>query len=149
METKKFKPFDKVLVKDGYGVWGCDLYSHWDKNKKSHCTVGFWCCVNISDEEILSFEEYSHLLGTFDSPDKEVRLEEGEYLVCFDCMDYFEAKDFCLSPFNALRESTVRTKDGNNWSLFIRFSDFNPNDMEAMKAKILCVKGGKIVKYKG
>lgn len=144
---KEFKAFDKVIVKsqtDDY--WTCDLYSHLNEDMGTHETISR---IDLYDNDILPYEGHEHLVGSDQNPDEEVRLEEGEFLICFDCMDYFEAKDFCLSPFNALRESTVRTKDGNNWSLFIRFSDFNSNDMEETKAKILCVRNGKIVRYKG
>lgn len=140
---KKFKAFDRVLTKYGK-VWVADIYSNYIEENKLHLTLR----GTSYDSDILPYEGNEHLVGTTDSPDEEVMLEEGEYLVCFDCMDYFEAKDFCLSPFNALRESTVRTKDGNNWNLFIRFKDFDPSNMEETKKHILCVKNGKIVKYK-
>lgn len=149
MENRKqFKPFDKVLVRDGNNRWKIDFYSHFDNECNGHHTMCY-SLYKVPHNEILPYEGNEHLLGTTDKPEEKIKLEEEEFLVCFDCMDYFDAKDFCLSPFDCLSLSTVRTKDGNNWGLFIRLSDFNPEDMEETKKHILCVKNGKIIRYKG
>lgn len=145
MDNKnQFKPYDRVLVRDHYDKrWKCDFYSH-----KSGET-GIQTIRNVySIENVIPYDGNEYLIGTMNEPEEEtIELEDDEFLVCFDNIDYFDAKDFCLSPFYQLNCFSVRTKDGNNWNLFIRFKDFNPNDIEETRKHILCINEGKIVNY--
>ena len=143
---KKFKPFDKVLVRDHEDVWHCDIYSHYNENAKGHVTLSIF---DVSDIHILPYEGNEHLVGTTDYPDEEVRLEEGELIFVDDTI----SDDIVLWNFTRFAQvsssDSFATKFGNIFKYAIRFSDFNPNDMVATKAKILCVKNGKVVRYKG
>ena len=151
METthKTFKPFDRVIVKDGEGKWQIDFYSYWNDDYKVHYTMSYGGGVDIRDEDILPFDEYPHLLGTTDSPDEELRLEKGELIFVDDTIN----DDIILWNFSRFEQvnssDSFETKFGNIFKYAIRFSDFNPNDMEKTKKHILCVKNGKIVRYKG
>ena len=146
---KKFRPFDKVLVRYTRGMWVCDLYSHYCESEKLH-----YAMVNGKrlDDNILPFVGNEHLVGTSDDPDEEVKLEEGECCVFFDDLESFEKiKDLIVDIFSC-RDMTEDAfwQDGepNLWKFCIRFKDFDPSNMEETKKHILCVKNGRIIRYK-
>lgn len=148
METKhkEFKAFDKVLVRDDYNEWYCGFYSHWSNAENNHALTS---TGHYKDDNILPYEGNEHLVGTTDEPDEEVKLEEGEYIVCFDDMQYCDSiHSFGLVKFTIVNHNLFYTSDINAWKYAVRFYDFNPNDMEETFRHILCVKNGKIVKYK-
>lgn len=145
METKKFKPFDKVLVKDTMGVWNCAFYSHWSDEDKTHNLTSL---VPAKGNDILPYEGNEHLVGKADSPDEEVRLEEGEIIICSDYLNRLSTGTGILERYKAINGISFHTHDGV-YEYAIRFSDFNPNDMEETKKHILCVKNGRIIRYKG
>ena len=151
METKKFKPFDKVLVKDTFGVWNCAFYSHWSDEDKTHNLTSL---VPAKGNDILPYEGNEHLVGSQDSPDEEVRLEEGEWIIANDREYPLEighgALGRCIRvEWNGFVECSAYERNGIKYNYAIRLKDFNPNDMEETKKHILCVKNGKIVRYKG
>lgn len=151
---KTFKPFDKVLVRDHENVWQPDLYGFWDKCRDNHTTM---TDAYVSDNDILPYEGYEYLVGTTDEPEEEVKLEEGEWLMIGDGGGCFiNALQWHLSQFH--RTLTVNNEERLHVSVglttadclyAVKFSDFNPNDMEETSRHILCVKNGKIVRYKG
>ena len=153
METnhKEFKPFDKVLIKPSkFDGWRCDLYSHYDEENENHETFKGYM---IQDQDIISFEGNEHLIGTTDKPDEEVMLKPGEWVMVTDYND-FSQYGWALRNFMAIQNSTnsflARASEDIpfRWDYAIRFSNFNPNDMEETRKHILCVKNGKVVKYK-
>lgn len=152
METKhkEFKPFDKVLVRCEVGYRWCPaLYAFYDG--EYHVTTD---SNGYEDNDILPYEGNEDLVGTTDEPDEEVKLEEGEWLMC-------SIVGSSSTPFDYEFGKFINIENGHNYIriqhyneirhayLFIRFSDFSPKDMEETKKHILCVKNGKIVKYKG
>ena len=60
-----FKPFDKVLVRCGNGIWGATFFSRCD-NKSAWAYVGVDC---INWEQCIPYEGNEHLLGTNKSPE--------------------------------------------------------------------------------
>lgn len=92
-----------------------------------------------------------------DEPEKEVKLEEGEWLMIGDGEGCFNnALQWHLSQFH--RTLTINNEERFHVSVglstadclySVEFSNFNPNDMEETAKHILCVKDGKVVKYKG
>lgn len=60
-----FKPFDKVLVRYGNGMWGATFFSRYD-NKSAWSYVGVDC---INWEQCIPYEGNEHLLGTDKSPE--------------------------------------------------------------------------------
>ena len=60
-----FKPFDKVLVRNGNGIWGATFFSRYD-NKSAWAYVGVDC---INWEQCIPYEGNEHLLGTDKSPE--------------------------------------------------------------------------------
>ena len=60
-----FKPFDKVLVRCGNGIWGATFFSRYD-NKSAWAYVGVDC---INWEQCIPYEGNEHLLGTDKSPE--------------------------------------------------------------------------------
>lgn len=60
-----FKPFDKVLVRSGNGIWGATFFSRYD-NKSAWAYVGVDC---INWEQCIPYEGNEHLLGTDKSPE--------------------------------------------------------------------------------
>lgn len=80
--------------------------------------------------------------------EEEIKLEEGEYM--------FVINSIVETPYwwNLIQLDFVNTYkffdvDGGKWDYAIKFSHFNPNDMEETKKHILCVKNGRIIRYKG
>ena len=61
----KFKPFDKVLVRDTgqFDVWKAGLFSHCNDNGYS-CNGAYWA-------ECIPYEGNEHLVGTTDKPKEE------------------------------------------------------------------------------
>ena len=143
---KKFKPFERVIVKsrtDDY--WACDLYSHLNEDTGSHETINR---IDLFDSEILSYEGNEHLVGTSDEPETEVRLEEGEFLMGCCEIELVHPQYWTISKYVKSLHKDCFLTDCGSYIYAVKFSDFNPNDMEATKAKILCVKNGKIIRYK-
>lgn len=60
-----FKPFDKVLVRYGNGIWGATFFSRCD-NKSAWVYV---CVDCINWEQCIPYEGNEHLLGTDKSPE--------------------------------------------------------------------------------
>ena len=153
METKHkiFKPFDKVLIKLDYDslIWHADFYSHYDKHSGDHNTVSSW---SVEDKDILLYEGNEYLLGTTDNPEEEVKLEKGERIICNDNIELLMDGIGFLTTFVYNDENTFYTGKSTfvngDYNYAIRFADFNPNDMEETRKYILCVKNGKIVRYK-
>lgn len=60
----EFKPFDKVLVRDGEDcAWKADFFSHYDKQ----CNKPYCCVGNIWMEHCIPYNDQTkHLLGTTD-----------------------------------------------------------------------------------
>ena len=144
---KTFKPFDRVLVKQcDDAVWGCKFYSHWIGDLHEHITTDG---IGVADEDILPYEGNEDLVGSTDKPDEVVELEGGEYVFVCDWRCSF-AELWLLRSFDSCRNGHIQANVGDSllgWKYAIRFSDFNPNDMEETRKHILCVKNGKIIKY--
>ena len=142
---KKFKPFQKVIIKsliDEY--WSCDLYSHLVKDTGLHETINR---TGLKDNDILPYEGNEELVGTTDKPEQEIRLEKGEWIFVADEIKYFLDSRFSIRIFKEITNNVFVT-NAYNYQYAIRFSDFNPNDMEETSRHILCVKNGKIIRYK-
>ena len=150
MDHKNFKPFDKVLTRlDDDRVWSCRLYSHWDGDEKNHITIDG---IMFPDEYILPFEDNEYLVGTTGEPDEEVKLEEGEFLMLSDFISGLESMFASVGKFiRIIGEKFLITCNAGelDYKYAIRFSDFNPNDKEETSRHILCVKNGRIIRYKG
>lgn len=159
MEIKKFKCKDEVILKlknHEIATWFYAVYSHlFDDGKFQHHVLSNGIMYNIKDYQILPYEGNEHLVGTTDSPDEEVELEEGEWVMftnrttdeTIDKAFCYNLRQYCrIDDYNHFI-SKYFTAEGA-WNFAVKFSDFNPNDMEETKKHILCVKNGKIVKYK-
>ena len=147
---KQFKPFDKVLVRGHNPIWKPDLYAYWNESIDAHQVIGFG---NVSDGYILPYEGNEELVGTTDEPEEEIELKEGEWLMVSNGIHNHPSKwelRECM-PY----QSSLMVKNPDSiythglYKYAVRFSDFNPNDMEETKKHILCVKNGKIIRYKG
>lgn len=151
METnKKFKCKDEVIYQNR--VHFGDEKLNWNYGIVNYEDEGYVYLVgglyiNKKTFKILHYEGNEHLVGTTDEPDEEVKLEEGEY--CFFC-NYVEDEAELWNLYKIKRTNNEAFDViGNDFEYAIRFSDFNPYDMEETKKHILCVKNGKIVRYKG
>lgn len=150
-EHKQFKPFEKVLMRSGEDIWQIDFYSHWSKEKGQHITLAYGDGIVLTDRDILPYEGNEHLLGKADEPEEEIELKEGEFIMVSDAP--IESQYHCVlkrfAGINSGISFKAKALDERtyNWRYAIRFSDFNPYDMEETKKHILCVKNGKIVRY--
>ena len=146
METKhkEFKPFDKVLVKLGVNYkWGLSLYSHFDEEIRRHVCIGL---DERLDSDILPYEGNEHLVGTTDEPEEEVKLEEADF--CFFAYNADAPNRYWFYGYLTGLEKELFRTIGHQVAFAGPFKDFNPYDMEETRKHILCVKNGKVVKYK-
>lgn len=132
------------------GKWHIDFYSFWDEGRKSHITTMFKLLYSITDEEILPYEGNEHLVGTTDEPEEEIIIENGEY--CFGAYqdDFKCILNWRLFQFDCIDEDELfkeRFGKDRYFDLAIRLSDFTA-DMDELRKHILCVKNGKIVRYR-
>lgn len=150
-EHKTFKPFDKVLVRQSkITEWECDIYSHYNAMYNTHTTIGY---DEVEKYNILPYEGNEQLAGTKDETEEEIRLEKGEWLFVSDDFS-FRPEEWFLRKFDKCKNGGIyafNTSSGklSGWNYAIRFADFTPNDMTETLKHILCVKNGKIVKYRG
>lgn len=142
---KQFNAFDKVLVKAFNGKWKCSFYSHWDEDFGKHITTAN---VSYHDYETLPYEGNEHLVGTRQESEEEIELKEGEWIMCASGI-YNDASEWVLRQFALTRETVFLVVNGGYWSYAVCFKNFNPEDMKETKKHILCVKNGKVVRYKG
>lgn len=145
---KQFKPFDKVLVRQQTNYeWECDLYSHYNATYNTHVTIGY---DDVESYNIIPYEGNEHLIGIIEEP--EIKLKRGEWVyVCDRVTSLIE--EWKLRSFDGCRSGSIYAFNNisaslNSWLYVIRFSDFNPYDMEETRKHILCVKNGKVVRYK-
>lgn len=145
---KQFKPYDKILVRDGKGIWQIDFYSHWSDECEQHVTLAYGDGLKIDDKDILPFKGNEYLVGTNDEPEEEIELKVGEWIVLFD-KDEMNFPPFFIGRLDFITHNMFNCETGVARELCVLFSNFNPNDIEETKKHILCVKKGRIVKYKG
>lgn len=151
---KKFKCKDEILFKyteHESAVWMYAVFSSYSKDNTAFIVSG-GLRYNLDSYDILPYEGNEHLVGTTNSPDEEVRLEKGEWILT---SDYIKGiKDGYCNGGRFIRiegaSFVIRTymSPGECYTYAIRFKDFNPNDMEETKKHILCVRNGRIIRYK-
>lgn len=151
-EHKQFKPFEKVLVQNIQGVWMIDFYSNWNEKWQGHQTFKVNGDYAQSDDGILPYEGNEHLVGKVNEPVEEVKLEEGEWVIGANEVTSLLQGVGTTGRYDKIVSEGI-LKQGSDgipykYSYAIRFSDFNPNDMEETRKHILCVKNGKVVRYK-
>lgn len=155
MEQKKFKPFEKVIVKRkdrNEGEWTCCEFSH---IKAGYIVTVGGTKYSLEWYDILSFAGNETLVGTSDVPEEvaklkeeEVTLEPMELIFVFDKLEHKgKLNNLVLGRFSCINGDKINTYDTSlHWTYCIPFSKFNPNDIEETKKHILCVKNGKLVK---
>lgn len=145
---KHFKPFDKVLVKPtDSSEWCCRFYDHFDSDEYYHLTTDG---TFHYDENIISFEGNKYLVGTRDKPEKDIKLMVGEKLVCSNLLVNLQNGTGYLGGFEKTTSEyfKISNKYDTLYKYALRYDDFDPNDIEETTRHILCIKGGKIVRYK-
>lgn len=151
LEKQTFKPFDRIIIKPkvDYGIWYCDLFSYYcqEDNNYFFTIGGNKEGYGFEDVDILHYAGNEYLVGTSDMPEEEVELKEGELVFAFDTIDNFEEYMMVLRKFLGIYEDTI-IGNSMHWKYCLPFSKFNHNDLEETKKHILCVKNGKLVKYK-
>ena len=151
---KKFKCKDEVIFQNRlrFGVekliWNYGIVNYEDEGYV-YLVGGLY--INKKTFKILPYEGNEHLVGTTDEPDEEVKLEKGEWLMVETQNNNWVSAKYRRPSKLSWNNIDVEFFNGHVVSVnkIIRFSDFNPNDMEETKNHILCVKNGKVVKYKG
>lgn len=155
METKhkEFKPFDKVIFKykNKSYMWVCGLFSNYEDGDVY--LIGNDVAFSLDEYDILPFEGNEHLVGTTSESEEEVNLKGGERIICSDDVKLLMSGVGFLTTFSYIDENIFYTGKSRlvvaDYNYAIKFTDFNPYDMEETKKHVLCVKNGKIVKYKG
>ena len=146
---KKFKAFDRVLIKDINGKWQIDFYSYWDKDSENHITMSYGGSLDITDEQILPYEGNEHLVGTTDSPDEEVKLLDTEKVMAYTHNEnWIYATHINVLLVEGLFYVILTNGEDIKVKKVVKFSDFNPSNMEETRKHILCVKNGRIIRYK-
>lgn len=154
---KQFNAFDRVLTKNSNDKWRVDFYSHFDDESNSHHTLCYQL-YGTPDKDILPYEGNEHLVGSDQEPDEEIKLEEGEWVAYIIgevnykrwAVGKFHSLDNPIAGERRFQMKPISEKAGLycESERVVRFSDFNPNDMEETKKHILCVKNGRIIRYK-
>lgn len=147
MKHKIFKPFDKVLVRHN-NEWKIEFYSHYNAERNSHTvTTG----TGIADEDIIPYEGCEYLLGTSNNPKGSINFKEGDLGIFFDNLENFSLKKYFgfVGVFSGISSlNRFITIDTLRWNFVIPFHEFDPYNMEETEKHILCVKNGKVVRYK-
>lgn len=136
---KEFKPFDKVLVRNSFGSWYPDLYSHY--NGSSHKTITDHYC---NDKDILPYEGNEHLLGTNEEPEEEITLKKGERIVVSDNIYALLNGLGVVEIFDKIKCKSIYDSQLRLWSYCIPYSQFKEKNT---KHDILCIRHGKLVRY--
>lgn len=151
-KCKQFECKDEVIYQNRINfensplIWNYGIVNYEDE-EYVYLVGGLY--INKNTFKILPYEGNEHLVGTTYEPDEEVMLEKGDDVICFDSIINFENScKLYIAKFWRTNEVLFKTVNNENYIYAIRFSDFNPNDMEETAKHILCVKNGKIVKYK-
>lgn len=147
---KQFKPFDRVLVRrlsisNNLIFWKADIFSHMEGDT-FYVTIG---SGYVTKDEILPYEGNESLVGTTDEPEEEIKLEYWEWIMATNTFSDDPSAWYLEQCANIEGEDKLDTRNKNCYLYFIRFKDFNPNDMEETRKHTLCVKNGKIIRYKG
>lgn len=139
---KKFKPFDKVLVRVDEGFrWYPDFYNH--SEKKLHYLMR---SSPKEDKNIIPYEGNEHLIGTTDEPEEEITLAVGELILMSDSIvGIREGLGVVLNYKGIYRENIVATNE-RGYLHCIPMSKYNPNNLEETRKWILVVQNGKLVK---
>lgn len=114
MNDYNFKPFDKVLVRDGDACeWTCNLFSHKTEN--------LYVCMDASYQYCIPYEGNEHLLGTTDSPQpKRWRAKKREQYwfissceVCLDqeCEEVYDDKRYNIGNYFRTKEEAQAMAD--------------------------------------
>ncbi|MCH5237006.1 MAG: hypothetical protein J1E95_04330 [Muribaculaceae bacterium] len=149
---KKFKCKDEVIFQnkvhfgDEKLIWNYGIVNYEDEGYV-YLVGGLY--INKKLFKILPYEGNEHLVGTTDEPDEEIRLEEGEWIIPADIIGVYENVVNCLiRQFDYVDGGLFKCKNSTVWHFAIPFKEFDPSNMEETKKHILCVKNGKIVRYK-
>ena len=139
---KQFNAYDKVLVRESKKwPWRASFYSHYNPISYHHYTTS-----GAPINEVLPYEGNEHLLGTTDEPEAEILLEKGEWIfVASEVYDW--AQKWSLIELDCIKHEQFCT-GLVGWSYAVKYSNFNPYDMEETRKHILCIKNGKIIRYK-
>ena len=157
METNKtFKCKDEILLKhkeDKFAVWFYAVFSHYCKNN-SYITISGGTIYNLDFYKILPYKGNEELVGTTNESEEEVKLEEGERCIFSDILNLLQKGKGVIDTFENIGNfesygERFKTFDTVPYTYCIKFSDYNPNNMEETRKHILCVKNGKIIRYKG
>lgn len=155
---KQFKMFEEVLIRQKYtGNWTRGIYCGFDKGFHMVETVG-WFDRQITDEGIIPYKGNEHLLG-WNGWEEFVDLAQGEYVLVNDnysinacawrIMTFTgDVTENMFEVWNKIEHVNFCKSFAQHCLNVVRFSEFNPNDMEQTRDKVLCVKNGKIIRYK-
>jgi len=114
MSEHKFKPFDRVLVRDANDdVWRCQFYSH----RHGYLYV----CLNGVHTQCIPFAGNEVLLGTTDWPEPEFKKgdavlvwDEGDSIKMIKVYSHFDGELHKHVAFNVLFKDKVTT-EGHMW----------------------------------
>lgn len=107
--------------------------------------------ISSFSNDILPYEGNGYLVGTTDNPNEEVKLEKGDWIMVGNLKDSLMPEDWHPREFNKANTDNIETFNNSicefqRWSCAVKFSDFNPWDMEETKKHIFYVKEGRIIK---
>ena len=136
---KEFKPFDKVLVRNSFGNWYPNLYSHY--NCFSHKTI---TDHYYKDKDIIPYEGNEHLLGTNKEPEERITLKKGERIICSDSISKLLNGYGVIDTFSRICDNVIDDSEGCPWKYCIPYSQFKEKNSEH---DILYVQNGKLVRY--
>lgn len=150
MKERRFKPFDKILVKkkrEG-AVWRPEIFAGYDAS-------GFMICgltiMRPEDWDVIPYEGNEHLYNSDIEFEEDIKLEEGEFIICNHDIDILEKghgfmTQFCYAVDDLIYTGSKRNLANDEWAFCIRLSDF---DVKGSNIKnILYARNGKIYRWK-
>lgn len=156
METnKQFKCKDEILLKDKedkYAKWFYAIFSHYCENI-SYITISGGTIYNLDFYKILPYKGNEELVGTTNESEEEIKLKKGEWLMVADG-DLLAPEEWRIRTYDSTTNNNIRAFNNSagalvGWEYVVRFKDFDPSNMQETLKHILCVKNGKIIRYKG
>lgn len=147
---QKFKCKDEVIYQGANqgSKWKYGIFSHYGHN----CIEIVGGTLNTNYFKVLPYKGNEHLVGTTDSPEEEIKLNEGDIIICADTLDYIANGVGAICKYVSISSNgrlinVMFTEDSRSYYKYcVPYSKFNINDLEATKKEILKVENGKLVK---
>ena len=141
---KKFKPFDKVLVRHRSDDYWVPTFYKFNDGIAYHFVLDE--TFSITDSYIIPYEGNEHLAGTIGEPEEKITLAVGELILMSDNVNVLSEGRGTVLYYKEIVGKTIISMNRQGYTYCIPISKYNPNNLEETRKWILTVKDGKLVK---